>query len=73
MGLKIVRYNSQEVSEKACVVFIVIFYLDRQFLKVGVGPRFYGFTLKRDRKEAVLCHNSPPRNKTKFLNTHRTG
>ena len=40
---------------------------------MGVGPRFHGFTLDRVRGEAVLCHNSPPHNKTKFLNSHRTG
>ena len=40
---------------------------------MGVGPHFHGFTLDRVRGEAVLCHNLPPHNKTKFLNSHRTG
>ena len=40
---------------------------------MGVGPRLHGFTLDCVREEAVLCQNSPPHNKTKFLNSHRTG
>ena len=42
-------------------------------LRVGVGPRFRGFTLDRIWEAAVLSHILPSRKKTKFLNSHCTG